>query len=239
MRSGDHGSHKEDGDLLTDAQATPASHSGARARRTPRGCRHGRALLAAFVVVIGAAASVGSRPPRPPAARSNWAPVHAGDFPDPSSPALGRRLLRASPPRTSPHRARRSTSRCRRLDRRGPLDPMTSVDALPTLGHGPSPATRGHRASPTTADNDFVMYYTATEARSGRPVHRRGDLARSRSARTRDTIATPVVCQNGIGYRDRLSTNGNYGGSIDPDIFTDVRRATLADLEERRQPHRH
>src|ERR1700677_1972864 len=52
-------------------------------RRLCAGLRTLLAALGALVVVVGAVASV-ALAAAPPASAANWAPVHAGDFPDPS-----------------------------------------------------------------------------------------------------------------------------------------------------------
>ena len=100
---------------------------------------------------------------------------------------------------------------------------MNGVDALPTL---PSWAEKGETWAPSVAFNGigFVMYYTATEASTGDQCIGVATSATPLGPYV-DTSAAPVVCQNG-NDAGRTVDNGNYGGSIDPDIFTSRRPAT-------------
>ena len=66
------------------------------------------------------------------------------------------------------------------------------------------------------------MYYTATEARSGDQCI--GVARRPRPTRSlHGQLGAPVVCQNGADAGVTVD-NGDFGGSIDPDIFTDPGR---------------
>ena len=99
--------------------------------------------------------------------------------------------------------------------------PLPGVDALPRVGVWAIP---GETWAPSVAYNgtEFVMYYTATEASSGDQCI---GMATSLTplGPYQDNQSAPVVCQNGVDVGDPVQTvdNGNYGGSIDPDIFTD------------------
>ena len=97
---------------------------------------------------------------------------------------------------------------------------LNGVDALPSVG---SWAVPGETWAPSVAYNgsdDFVMYYTATEASTGDQCIGVATLLH-RSADPTSTIPRgPAVCQDGTDLAHTVD-NGNYGGSIDPDIFTD------------------
>ncbi len=143
-----------------------------------------------------------------------------------------------SPRRTSRQPARRSTSRSRPRPT-ACTGPRRTRTLSPNSRAGPKRATRGPRASPTTRRPTISSCTTRRHRRprgtsaSGSPPPRR----QVRWARTPIPPPRPAVCQNGIDVGNTVD-NGNYGGSIDPDIFTDPSRALLALLEERRQPHR-
>ena len=98
---------------------------------------------------------------------------------------------------------------------------LNSVDALPSVG---SWAVPGETWAPSvaydSADDDFVMYYTATEASSApRSVHRHGHLDQS----DRPVPGSQLLSHRVPGRQLRPTEHrrGNGGGSIDPDIFTD------------------
>jgi hypothetical protein len=176
------------------------------------------ALLAALIVIAGAVSPLGVGA-APAASAANWAPVHTGDFPDPSvlywngtyygfatqSFAVNEQITNIQVSTSSD----------------GVNWVPLGTDALPTL---PSWAETGDTWAPSVAydatTSQFVMYYTATEARTGFQCI---GVATS-SVPTGpyvDTSSTPVVCQNGSDVPPTTIDNGNYGGSIDPDIFTD------------------
>jgi hypothetical protein len=167
-------------------------------------------------VVIEAVSSVGLAAVTAPAAgAANWSPVHAGDFPDPS-------ILQwngvyygfatqnfAAPSQTINIQV--STS----------LDAVnwtqTGIDALPTL---PPWAQKGETWAPSVAQNsdgEFVMYYTATETSTGDQCIGMATSQFPKGPYT-DSSAAPVVCDNGS---PATVDEGNWGGSIDPNIFTD------------------
>src|SRR6202161_3627187 len=132
-------------------------------------CTGLRTLLAGLgtlVVVVGAVASV-ALAAAPPASAANWAPVHAGDFPDPS-------ILQwnyvyygfatqnfAAPSQTINIQVSTSLNGVNWSQQNG-------VDALPSVG---SWAKAGDTWAPSVVrdntDDDFVMYYTATESQTG------------------------------------------------------------------------
>jgi len=188
----------------------------ARRSRTVR-CPTILALLGALVAVLGTASFgvVGA----PAASADNWAPVHPGDFPDPSilyfqGVYYGFATQNFAPPsQTINIQVSTSTDG---VD----WTQLNGVDALPSVG---SWAVPGETWAPSVAydstDHDFVMYYTATEASV--PGDQCIGMATSAlpTGPYQDTSSAPVVCQDG---GDGSMIVGSWGGSIDPDIFTDL-----------------
>jgi hypothetical protein len=181
-------------------------------RRTRRGVLTGFAALFAVLGPLAVAASFA-----PPAAADNWAPVHPGDFPDPSILNYGGTYYAfatqnfASASQTINIQESTSTD--------GVNWAQTSQDALPAVGSWAKP---GDTWAPTVAyngtDHDFVMYYTATEA--GAPNDQCIGEATSDSPQgPYAPRSAPVVCQDDSYGLPVIGGNG--GGSIDPDIFTD------------------
>ena len=121
---------------------------------------------AASVALAGAVASVVPAA-APPAGAANWAPVHTGDFPDPSVMEwLGTYYGFATQNFAAPSQTiniQVSTS-SNGVD----WSQQSGVDALPTVGSWAKP---GNTWAPSVVrdntDNDFVMYYTATEIQTG------------------------------------------------------------------------
>ncbi len=196
---------------------------GTNRRRAPHAIL--RSLLAAWVL-LGAAAvlSVGA----PAAGADNWSPVHQGDFPDPS-------ILYVPGPANSPGvyygfatQSFAVTSSIINIQVSTSTDgvnwtPLNGVDALPTLGSWAKEGeTWAPNVVPDAQGHDFVMYYTATEASSGDQCIGRATSVTPIGPYT-DTSNLPVVCQDGfdVNSAGTLVDNGNYGGSIDPDVFTD------------------
>ena len=176
-------------------------------------------FAAALVGTLGAAAA-GLAAPTPVAA-SNWAPVHAGDFPDPSVLSWGGVYYAFATQSFAPVGQQTNVQVSTSTD--GVHWIPTSVDALPQVG---SWAVQGETWAPSVAydssDGTFVMYYTATEA--SKPYDQCIGVATSLLplGPYSDTNSAPVVCQDG-SYPQNASTfdNGPFGGSIDPDIFQD------------------
>jgi len=176
------------------------------------------ATLAAIVVIVGTVASLGVAA-APQASASNWAPVHDSDFPDPSIMEFGGVYYGfatqnfAAPSQTINIQVSTSPDGVN-------WTPLNGFDALPQVGSWAKPGdTWAPSVAHDAADNDFVMYYTATEIQTGDQCI---GMATSNSplGPYTDNSAQPIVCQNGIGY-SAPSIDGSYGGSIDPDIFTD------------------
>jgi hypothetical protein len=168
-----------------------------------------RAALATLVAVTGviAFASV-TVATAPPAAPANWAPAQPGDFPDPSVLLYDGTYYGFSTQNFAP--AGQTINIQMSTSTNGVTwNRINGWDALPTL---PSWAEEGNTWAPSVAydstDNDFVMYYAATDAASGDQC-----IGRATSLLPigpyADNSSFPIVCQTGLG------------GSIDPDIFTD------------------
>jgi hypothetical protein len=141
----------------------------------------------------------------PPASADNWAPVHPGDFPDPSI-MYWKGLYYgfatqnfASANKTINIQVSTSTD--------GVDWTSTSSDALPTVGQWAEP---GDTWSPSVAFDgaEFVMYYTATDVSSGDQCVGEATASSPLGPYT-DNNPDPVICQT------------RAGGSIDPDIFND------------------
>ncbi len=179
-----------------------------------------RAALATLVAVTGiiAFASV-TVATAPPAAPANWAPAQAGDFPDPSVLLYGGTYFGFS---TQNFASPGQTINIQMSTSSDGVDwtRLSGWDALPNL---PSWAEVGNTWAPSvvydSTDNDFVMYYAATDAASGEQCIGRATSSSPIGPYT-DNSSFPVVCQNGT-YPYPVVDNGNFGGSIDPDVFTD------------------
>jgi hypothetical protein len=192
-----------------------------RTRSTGPTRRAALAALAAFVVVIvviGTVASAGigiGIAAAPPAGATNWAPVHDSDFPDPDVLSFGGVYYGfatqnfAAPSQTINIQVSTSTNGTT-------WNPLSGWDALP---HLPSWAEEGDTWAPDVTFNGttFVMYYTATEASTGDQCIGMATSNLPTGPYT-DTSSEPAVCDNG-----ELATidTADYGGSIDPDVFTD------------------
>ncbi len=150
---------------------------------------------------------------------TTWAPVHPGDFADPGVMQYGGVYYAfatqnfASPSDTINIQTSTSTN--------GTTWSASSFDALPQL---PSWATAGNTWAPSvaydSADSEFVMYFTATKASDGDQCIGMA-TATSPQGPYVSASSSPVVCQDGY------NSNPDYGGSIDPDIFTDNGQSTL------------
>jgi hypothetical protein len=195
---------------------------GAQARITARPLAPSlvRPLLAALIVLSGAVASIGIAAVAAPAAgAANWAPIHAGDFPDPSilqwdGSYYGFATQNfAAPSQTINVQVSTSSDGVHWTQ-------LNGVDALPTVGSWAEP---GETWAPSVEYNGskFVMYYTATEVWSGDQCIGIATSSDPLGPYT-DNSDSPAVCQNGVDVGNPVQTvdNGNYGGSIDPDIFT-------------------
>jgi hypothetical protein len=175
-----------------------------------------RSLLASLVAVVGALSVLSVAAPA--ASADNWAPVHPGDFPDPSVLNYGGVYYAfstqnfAAPSQTINVQVSTSPDGVNWTQ-------LSGVDALPSVGSWAKP---GETWAPSVAydstANDFVMYYTATENTFP------GDQCIGAATSTtpegpyRDTTPYPIVCQDDAWGPPTVG--GNYGGSIDPDIFT-------------------
>jgi hypothetical protein len=186
-------------------------HPGSGARRAAY------ALLAASISVFGALSFAVMAPP---AAADNWAPVHPGDFPDPSIlhvPSQGIYYAFATQNFASAgqtNNVQESTS----TD--GVNWTQTNVDALPNLGSWAKPGDTWAPSVEVNGSGTYVMYYTATETVA--PNDQCIGMATSATPGGPyvDNSNVPVICQDG-DYGPPVIDNGNLGGSIDPDIFID------------------
>jgi Glycosyl hydrolases family 43 len=184
-----------------------------RAVRHTRAIRATRASLAALGSLTLLATTVASvalvAVAVPPAAASNWAPVHAGDFPDPSVMEWGGVYYGFSTQNFA------APAQLINIQVSTSLDgvhwtALNGVDALPQL---PPWAQSGDTWAPSVVrdntDNDFVMYYSAID--NGENGDHCIGMATSVTplGPYTDTNSQPVMCQTGLG------------GSIDPNVFTD------------------
>ena len=181
-------------------------------------CLH--AALATFVAVSGTVAVVSvAIATAPRAGAANWAPAQPGDFPDPSILEWNNTYYGFSTQNFAPV-ATRSTSRCPRPATGSTGTASTAGTRSPTLG---SWAEVGDTWAPSvvydSTDNDFVMYYTATDIASGDQCIGMATSATPIGLYV-DNMGRPVVCQNNSDPFPVVD-NGNLGGSIDPDVFTD------------------
>ncbi len=180
-----------------------------------------RAALATLVAATGtiALASV-TVATAPPAAAANWAPAQSGDFPDPSILSFRGTYYGFATQNFAPVGQTINIQVSTSTDGVN-WNRLNGWDALPNL---PSWAEKGDTWAPSVVrgtDNDFVMYYTATDAASGDQCIGRATSALPTGPYV-DNSATPVVCQND-SYSYPVVDNGttSLGGSIDPDVFTD------------------
>jgi hypothetical protein len=146
------------------------------------------------------------------AAAAQWAPGHAGDFPDPSVLLYQGTYYGFATQNFAPAGAtvniQESTST------NGVTWTPESTDALPQL---PSWAEAGDTWAPTVAYNgtEFVMYYAATQASDGDQCIGMATSSAPGGPYV-DHSSAPVVCQDGTDNA-ASSDPGDYGGSIDPD----------------------
>ena len=152
----------------------------------------------------------------------NWAPVHAGDFPDPTVLNYDGAYYAfstqnfAKPAQTINIQESTSTD--------GVNWTQLGSDALPNVGAWAKP---GDTWAPTVefdaAKSDFVMFYTATENQS--PGYQCIGEAISPSTNPLgpyQPLPTPVVCQDDNGWGAPTIMGAlSLGGSIDPDLFQD------------------
>ncbi len=177
------------------------------------------ASLAALVVLAGAVASVAlaaAPRPAPPTGRP-CTPATSR----PEHPAVARHLLRLRHPELRDAQPDRSTSR-------SPPRATGSIGAsravsmrCPRSARGPSREHVGAQCRAQRRGQRLRHVLHGDGDPDRRPVHRRGDVLLPEGPYT-DTSTQPMVCQNGVGYSDpTVDSTGDFGGSIDPDIFTD------------------
>ena len=147
--------------------------------------------------------------------------MHAGDFPDPSILQWGGVYYGfatqnfAAPSQTINIQVSTSLNGVNWNQQNG-------VDALPHVGSWAKPGdTWAPSVVRDNTDNDFVMYYTATETQTGDQCIGVATSSFPR-APTRTTNPNPSSARTASATAIRPSTAPqDLGGSIDPDIFTD------------------
>ena len=175
-----------------------------------------RLLLASLVAVVGALSVLAVAAPA--ASADNWAPVHPGDFPDPSVLSWGGQYFGFATQNFAT--AAQTINIQESISPDGVHWTPLSSDALPTVGGLGSWAKPGETWAPTVAAYSggshgpvFVMYYTATNSSSGTQCIGEATALTPQGPYS-DTNSEPVECQVGLG------------GSIDPNIFTDPQTQT-------------
>ena len=197
--------------------------------RKARHASFGRTLIVAFAALLSVFGSLGvAVSVAAPDIVGNWAPVHAGDFPDPSvlcvpvGCGVGATYYAFS---TQNFASATQTINIQESTSTDGLNwTQSSSDALPNVGAWAKP---GDTWAPTVAfdstDNDYVMYYTATENQS--PGYQCIGEATSPSTSPLGPYTpsfTPMVCQDGFGWGSpTVMGSPSLGGSIDPDLFQD------------------
>jgi hypothetical protein len=150
----------------------------------------------------------------------SWSPVHAGDFADPSVMLYDGTYYGFATQNFAS--AAQTVNIQTSTSSNGTTWTASSTDALPTL---PSWARPGNTWSPSVAyaaaDQEFVMYYTATQASNGDQCIGQA-VSSTPLGPYVDHSSTPIICQDGVDNGSQ-----NYGGSIDPDLFTDNGVSTL------------
>jgi hypothetical protein len=160
------------------------------------------------------------------ASTDGWAPVHKGDFPDPSIMKYNGTYYGFSTQNFANSAQTINIQESTSTD--GVNWTSLSTDALPVL---PGWADPGNTWAPTVAystpDNDFVMYYAATRASDGDQCIGQA-VATEPEGPYVDTSSLPFLCQDGTDPQGGPDANDslNFGGSIDPDIFVDTRGET-------------
>jgi hypothetical protein len=177
------------------------------------------ALLPTFAT-LGFAVSTAA-----PAVPGNWAPVSRGDFPDPSVLNYNGTYYAFATQNTAKPAQTINIQESTSTD--GVTWTQLSSDALPNVGAWAKP---GNTWAPSVAydgtDNDFVMFYTATENQS--PGYQCIGIATSSATSPGGALGpyqpapAPVVCQDGLAWGSpTIMGADSLGGSIDPDVFRD------------------
>ncbi len=195
----------------------------ARWRRIARIASAGFAVAAAaalvtttFFAVLGLAAA--------PASAGNWAAANPNDFPDPSVLHVNGEYYGFATQGSARNAGFVNVQVATSSDGVH-WAAQPDVDALPNL---PRWAVPGNTWAPSvvldTGANPpvLVMYYVATEASTGdQCIGMASAPANDPTGPYTDSSAFPVVCQDGADLPPATVDNGDYGGSIDPDVFTD------------------
>ena len=179
-------------------------------------------ILTGLLSVVAVAATAGVvAAPRGGFGR-NWAPVHPGDFPDPSVLHWnGVYYAFATQNFAAPGEGINIQES---LSTNGVSWTPLGSDALPKglSARGPSSATPGHPASPTTAR---ATTSSCTTRRRRRPRATSASAIATVLSPPARPLRRPDVDTRGVPERRWTpaapSTTADFGGSIDPDIFTD------------------
>ena len=154
----------------------------------------------------------------------NWAPVHAGDFPDPSILNYGGTYYAFSTQNYANPNQTINIQESTSSD--GVTWSQLSSDALPNVGAWAKP---GNTWAPTVAynGNEFVMYYTATENQLPGDQCIGVATASNPLGPYVDARSQPIVCQDGTGWSaPTIDGAASFGGSIDPNLFEDTTTST-------------
>jgi hypothetical protein len=155
------------------------------------------------------------------AVSGNWAPVTPGDFPDPSVLTFAGTYYAFATQNTAAPAQTINIQESTSSD--GVHWTRSSSDALPNVGAWAKP---GNTWAPSVAydngaDNNFVMFYTATENQD--PGYQCiGEATASSPLGPYIPAPRPVVCQDGFAWgAPTIMGSDALGGSIDPDLFRD------------------
>ncbi len=154
-----------------------------------------------------------------------WSPAHPGDFPDPDVLLYNGTYYAFATQNFAPFGRTVNIQTSTSSD--GLSWSASSIDALPNLPPWAEPGnTWGPSVAYDAADQVFVMYYSATQASNGYQCIGRA-ISSTPLGPYVDNSSAPVICQDGLDNGSDAAPPGNYGGSIDPDIFVDNGVATL------------
>jgi hypothetical protein len=156
------------------------------------------------------------------AVSGNWAPVSPGDFPDPSVLNFDGSYYAFATQNTAAPAQTINIQESRSSD--GVNWTQSNSDALPDVGAWAKPGnTWAPSVAYDSADNDFVMLYTATENQD--PAYQcigEATAPASSPLGPYQPAPRPVVCQDSFGWgAPTIMGSAGLGGSIDPDLFKD------------------
>ncbi len=182
-----------------------------------------RAVSVACAALLAMFGSLSLAAPAAPAVPGNWSPASPGDFPDPSILSYGGTYYAFSTQNT-PGRGQSQLNIQEATSSNGVSWAKTGQDALPSVGAWAEP---GETWAPSVVydgtENDFVMYYTATESQSpGYQCIGAATAPANSPLGPYQPSPRPVVCQDGSAWgAPTIMGSSALGGSIDPDLFHD------------------